>query len=324
MRVAMLRDFGPPDVLTCVEVSPPRPGAGQVLIRNEAIGVNFRDTWIRAGTVPASSSASWPLILGNEVGGIIAEIGDGVSRSLIGTRVVTSTGGSGGYAEYALARVQDLFAVPDNVDIDEATAVFVQGRVALGAYRTAQISSADRILILGAAGGVGTLLTQLAAQAGAAAIIGANLTRDRAVLAERFGATHAIEYQEEVFSGQLRAVAPNGVDVVFDGIGGPAAQTAFDHLATGTGRHVVYGYSSGTPLAVDAAALVPRGISLLGFGGQASLPGVQAALVTKAFAHLAEGTIRPVIGQQFPLAEAHLAHQAIEARKTTGKTLLHP
>lgn len=324
MYVAMLSQYGPPDVLVPHEVPCPTPGPGQVLIRNEAIGVNFRDTWIRSGTVPPPPGTSTPLILGNEIGGTITEVGEGVPLALGGTRVVTSTGGSGGYAEYALARAHDLVAVPPTVDIAEATAMFVQGRVALGAFRSAQITPSDRVLILGAAGGVGTLLTQLSAHAGARTIVGANGTQAKASLARGFGATHAVEYRGKTFSEQLHESAPGGIDVVFDGIGGTAAKTAFEHLATGTGRHVVYGYSSGTPLHIDTSTLIPRGISVLGFGGQATLPGNPTALVKESLELLADDTLRTLIGQRYSLTEAKRAHRAIEERTTTGKTLLLP
>lgn len=324
MQVAMLSRFGPPEVLAPREVPRPTPGPGQVLIRNEAIGVNFRDTWIRSGTVPPPSGSPMPLVPGNEVGGTVTEIGEAVPPHLVGTRVVTSTGGHGGYADYALARHNELVTVPSTVGIGEATSMFVQGRVALGAFRSAQVTPDDRILILGAAGGVGTLLTQLSAHSGARTIIGANGTRAKAALARDSGATHAVDYRDESFSEQLSECAPEGIDVVFDGIGGTAAQTAFGRLATGAGRHVVYGYSSGTPLRIDASTLVPRGVSVLGFGGQATLPGIRTALAQEALELLADATLRPLIGQRFPLSAASSAHRAIEERATSGKTLLLP
>lgn len=121
MRAAVVTRFGPPEVLRSFGLPDPSPGPGQVLVRIEVVGVNFRDTWIRAGTVPAPGGASAPLVLGNEVGGAIVEVGDGVPCEFAGRRVVTSTGGSGGCAEYAVARVQDLIEVPDGVDLAEAT-----------------------------------------------------------------------------------------------------------------------------------------------------------------------------------------------------------
>ena len=324
MHAVMLSQFGSPDVLVPHEIACPTPGRGQVLIRNEAVGVNFRDTWIRSGTVPPPPGTSIPLILGNEVGGTVTQVGEGAPLHLEGTRVVTSTGGSGGYAEYALARADDLVTVPSAVDVTDATAMFVQGRVALGAFRAARIAPGDRVLILGAAGGIGILLAQLSAGAGATTIIGANGTQTKASLARGFGATHAIEYREEAFSEQLHEIASEGIDVVFDGVGGDAAETAFEHLATGTGRHVVFGYSSGAPLHVETSTLIARGISVLGFGGQATLPSNRAALVQEGLELLASGALRPLIGQRYSLAEAGRAHRAIEERATTGKTLLFP
>ena len=324
MHAAVVPRYGTPDVLTPCEVPRPRPGAGQLLIRNEAVGVNFRDTWIRSGAVAPPPGGALPLILGNEVGGTVTDVGEDVPSSFEGAQVVASTGGSGGYADYALARVGDLVRVPSGVDIADATAVFVQGRVALGAFRAAHTGPFERVLILGVAGGVGTLLAQLTARLGATTIIGANRTRAKAALAEPFGVTHPVGYRDESFSERVHQLAPDGIDVVFDGVGGPAAQTAFGHLARGTGRHVAYGYASGTPLTVDTSDLIPRGISVLGFGGQALLPGVNTALVGEVLELLGSGDLRPVIGQRFPLVEANEAHRAIEARNSRGKTLLIP
>lgn len=323
MKVVSLRRFGAPDVLTFQDVPRPTPKPGQVLVQVEWIGVNFRDTWIRAGAVPPPQGSSMPLILGNEVGGRIVEIGESVSHALIGTKVITPTGGAGGYAQYALAQADSVIAVPPGVDIADATAMFVQGRVALGAFQAAEVKPTDRILILGAAGGIGVLLAQLAAHHKADLIIGANRTQAKAASSKAYGATDAVSYEEH-FSEQLQNIAPEGVDVVFDGIGGTVAHSSFDHLALGTGRQVVYGFSSGTPLTVAASALIPRGVSVRGFGGQAMLPGVQDALVKQALKLLADGTLRPLIGQRFPLSEAHNAHARIEAREAIGKTLLYP
>lgn len=324
MHVIHLTQFGPPEVLVSEEVACPLPGSGEVSIRNEAVGVNFRDTWIRSGAVPAPQGGSLPLVLGNEVGGTVTEVGEGVPVSITGRKVVASTGGSGGYAAYSVARAEDLVAVPTGVAIADATAMFVQGRVALGAFKAAQINPDDRVLILGASGGVGTLLTQLASQSGCSQIIGASGTRAKTALTQSLGATDTAEYRDNSFSHLLDEIASEGVDVVFDGIGGDVAQTAFGHLSTGKGRHVVYGYSSGTPLHVEASTLVPRGLKVLGFGGQATVPGVQTALAQESLNLLAKGVLQPIIGQQFPLSAAAEAHQAIEARETTGKSLLIP
>lgn len=323
MEVVSLSRFGAPEVLTFHDVPRPAPKPREVLVQVEWIGVNFRDTWIRAGTVPPPQESSIPLILGNEVGGRIVEIGEGVPHALIDTKVITPTGGTGGYAQYALAQANSVITVPPEVDIADATAVLVQGRVALGAFQAAEVKPTDRILILGASGGIGVLLAQLADRHKAEMIIGANRTQAKATLSETYGATAAVGYQEH-FSEQLENIAPEGVDVVFDGIGGTVAHSAFEHLALGTGRQIVYGFSSGTPLSVAASELIPRGVSVRGFGGQAMLPGVQDALVKQALTLLADGALRPLIGQRFPLSDAHDAHARIEARQAIGKTLLYP
>jgi NADPH2:quinone reductase len=156
-------------------------------------------------------------------------------------------------------------------------------------------------------------------------VIGAVRGDRKQRLVEDLGADAVLDYGRDDFAEQLRAATGGaGAEVVFDGLGGTMADVSLEALANGRGRLVVYGYASGEPLQVSSAQLVPRGISVIGFGGQAALPGYQTELVAEAIGHVQAGRIRPVVGQRYPLEHAADAHAAVEARQTVGKTVLIP
>ncbi|XVQ06964.1 quinone oxidoreductase family protein [Spirillospora sp. CA-255316] len=325
MRVVQISRFGPPEVLEPAEAANPRPGPGQVLVEVEAAGVNFIDTWIRSGRSAPPAGLRPPFVPGNEIGGVIREVGADVPDTLLGQRVVTAAGGSGGYAERVAVSAAGVVEVPAGVDLREATAVFVQGRVAMGALRAAGLTGTERVVVLGAAGGVGSLLIQLARHAEARTVIGVVHGEHDQRVVKGLGADTVVDHEHPDFAGELRrATGGTGPDVVFDGLGGAIAVSAVSALADGVGRIVVYGFATGEPLQASAAELVPRGISVIGFGGQARIPGYQTQLVTEVLEQVRAGRIRPLVGQTFPLERAADAHAAIENRRTFGKTLLIP
>ena len=312
MRVVWLTAFGGPEVLVAGEAPDPEPGPGQALIDVAFAGITFIETMFRA-TGAGPFRADLPMVPGNGVGGTVAAIGDGVDPGLVGTRVVTSTGGSGGYAERAAVDAAALVPVPEGLALDVAAALLADGRTATMLVDAAAVRGGERVLVEAAAGGVGTLIVQLARAAGAR-VIGAAGGERKLALATSLGADAAIDYTEP---GWERAAGP--VDVVFDGVGGAIARAAFGLLGDG-GRMVSYGLASGAWSDVSEEEATARGVRRIGLSRPD--PAASRAFTARALAAAAEGRLRPVIGARFPLACAAEAHAAIEARATVGKTLL--
>ena len=315
MQAVWMKEFGGPEVLVPAETPDPRPGPGQVLIDVVFASVTFVETQIRAGTGPMRAEP--PLIPGNGVGGTVAAVGAGVDGSLVGRRVVSTTGGSGGYAERVAVPAAGLIEVPDSLGLDIAVALLADGRTAVMLAEAAAPAAGERVLVEAAAGGVGTLLVQLAHAAGATVVAAAGGPRKLDV-ARRLGARVLVDYRSPDWADQVRA-AVRGLDVVFDGVGGAIGRGAFDLLDRG-GRMVSYGLASGEWAGIPAEAAAARGVRLL--SPERPSPERMRALTETALAEAAAGRLGPVIGQRFPLARAADAHAAIESRATVGKTLL--
>lgn len=315
MRAVWLKEFGGPEVLVAGEAPEPVPGPGEALVDVAFANVTFVETQFRA-TGRGPFAAVPPMVPGNGVGGVVAAVGEGVDRALLGQRVVTATGGSGGYAERAVAQADSVFAVPDGLALDDAVALLADGRTALLQLRAARVATGDRVLVEAAAGGVGSLLVQLAAAAGAT-VVGAAGGARKAGIAAGLGAATAVDYLAEDWPERVRAEV-GGLDVVLDGVGGAVARAAFDLLAPG-GRMVSYGLAGGERAAIPPELAAGRGVELVQSRPD---PVLMRALTAEALAAGAAGRLRPLIGQRVPLEEAARAHAAIEARETVGKTLL--
>jgi NADPH2:quinone reductase len=315
MRAVWLRKTGGPEVLAAGDAPDPVAGAGQVLIEVELANVTFVETQLRAGTAPFSLEL--PVIPGNGVGGVVAEVGPGVEEELVGRRVVSSMGGSGGYAELAVVDAAGVIEVPDALGLDAAVALLADGRTAVSLVRAAQPRAGERLLVEAAAGGVGSLLVQLAHAEGADVVAAAGGER-KLELARELGARVAVDYREPDWAERVRE-ACGGLDVVFDGVGGAIARAAFELLAPG-GRMVSFGLASGEWAQVSEEDAAQRSVALV--RPERPSPEEQRALTEAALAEAAAGRLRPVIGQRLPLERAADAHAAIEARATLGKTLL--
>jgi NADPH2:quinone reductase len=323
MRAIEVSEFGGPDVLRLVELPDPVPGPGQVLVDVEVSAVVFVDTFTRAGTGPAAGSLHPPFVPGNGVGGVITALGTGVDPGLAGRRVVTPTGGTGGYAQRVVVAVDGLVDVPDGLPMDQATALLADGRTAILLTGQAAPAPGEWVLIEAAGGGVGILLVQLAHRAGARVIAAAGGDRKLAQAA-KLGAVAGVDYRRPDWVQRVReATGGAGVDVLFESVGGDIARDALSLVADG-GRRVVFGYSSGAPAAVDPAEQQRRGIQTIGFFGRRWTPEELRGASAEALARAVAGELTPVIGQTYPLARAADAHRDIEARTTLGKTLLLP
>ncbi|MEY9910905.1 NADPH2:quinone reductase [Catenulispora sp. MAP12-49] len=311
MRAVWLREFGAPTELHAEETPEPSLAPGTALVDVAYANITFVETQARAGTGPFHPEL--PTVPGNGVGGVVRAVGDGVDPALVGTRVVGSTGGSGGYAEVALVPEAVLYPVPDGLALDAAVAVLADGRTASLLVEAAAIRPGERVLIEAAAGGVGTLLIQLAKAAGAVVVALAGGPR-KTGLATDLGAAQAIDYRDPAWPGLLR----EPVDVVFDGVGGAIGRTAFEQLRRG-GRILTYGLAGGQWTEIPEEEAERRGVRVV---RPTAGPEDMRRLTESALRAAAEGRLRPVIGQRFPLERADEAHAAIQERRTVGKTLL--
>ncbi|MFG2014988.1 zinc-binding dehydrogenase [Actinomadura geliboluensis] len=312
MRAVWLKEFGGPEVLVPGEASDPVPDEGQALIDVEFVNITFVETQMRSGTGPAPVKLEPPVIPGNGVGGVVAAVGEGVDAGLVGRRVVSSTGGSGAYAEKVAVDAEGLFEVPDGLALDDAVALLADGRTATMMVGAAGVRAGERVLVEAAAGGVGTLLVQLAKARGAAVVAAAG-GASKAEVAMGLGADEAVDYREPGWAGK---VGP--VDVVFDGVGGDVAREAFTLLRSG-GRMVSFGLASGEWASIPEEDAAGRGVTLV---RPQATPEQLREFTVSALEEAAQGRLRPVIGRRFPLEGAADAHRAIESRSTVGKTLL--
>ena len=323
-QVVQVTRFGPPEVLATTAVPDLVPGPGEVIIAVRVADVLLLDAVIRSGLAAAWFPVTPPYVPGNGVAGRVSAVGEGVDPGWAGRAVVAHTGeggGSGGYAEQARVQAGRLVAVPDGMGLPEAAAVLHDGATALGLAGSTGIRPGERVLILGAAGGLGILIGQLARAAGARVIAAARGKAKLDLLAE-LDAGAVVDSSEPDWPGQVaRVTGGAGPDVVFDGVGGELGATAFEMIADG-GRFSAHGAASGgfAPISADQAAR--RGVTLRGIEQVQFGPGEHERLAGRALAALAAGRIRPVIGQVFPLPRAAGAHLALETRSAVGKTLL--
>jgi NADPH2:quinone reductase len=305
VQAIVMTEFGPPEVLVASEVDDPQPVGDQVVIDVEYVNVTFVDTQIRAGRAPRREMAPvLPAIPGNGVGGAIAGTG---------ARVISSTGGSGAYAERVAIPAASAIPVPDGLPMRYAVALLSDGRTALGLIRRAGVSPGEVVLVEAAAGGVGSLLLQLAKQAGAYVVAAAS-GEQKLEFASYLGADAVVDYSTPDWAKWLEPV-----DVVFDGIGGDIGHAAFGLLRRG-GRHCAFGMASGRFAAITEEESRARGVTA--YRGAVTDATTMSALTAEALDRAAAGSLQPVVGQTLALARAAEAHGAIESRRTLGKTLL--
>lgn len=243
-----------------------------------------------------------------------AILGNGVAGRTNGRRVMSSLNGTGGYASRAVAHAEALIAIPDELETADALALLADGRTAVLLMDSAAIRPGETVLVEAAAGGVGSLLVQLAHAAGAL-VIGAAGGERKLEIATSLGADRVVDYGRADWTEQVA----EPVDVVFDAVGGHIGEAAFGLVRDG-GRFCAFGMASGAFSAVDEKAAAARRITLVR-GMRAGREELRNAALT-ALHHAAQGRLKPLIGQTFALQDAAAAHRAIEARATVGKTLL--
>ncbi|MGW4959181.1 zinc-binding dehydrogenase [Nonomuraea sp. NPDC004186] len=319
MRVVRVTGFGGPEVLVPGEAPDPVAGPGQVVVEVAVAGVTFVETQIRRGTDQWHARPELPYVPGGLVAGRVSSAGEGVDPAWAGRRVIAGTGETGGFAERAVAVAEDLFPVPDGLELPEAVALHSDGSTAQGLIEGAKVRPGEWVLVEAAAGGVGSLLVQLARTAGAR-VVGAARGSRKLDLIRELGAEAAVDYSEPGWTGRvLEATGGAGPDVVFDGVGGEIGRAAFEVTARG-GRFSVHGASSGEVTVVDPARR--EDVDVIGIEQLFDFGPHLARWAEQMMAQAAAGLVRPVIGQTFPLERAADAHAAIEHRTALGKTLL--
>ncbi|XVQ11943.1 quinone oxidoreductase family protein [Spirillospora sp. CA-255316] len=315
MRAVRFHDYGPPATLTLDQVPDPVPGPGEALIEVAAAGVNFSDLQLRSGALRAwAPDLPLPFTAGHEVAGTVTAVGPGADPSLVGRRVLALSPAGGGYAELLVSPAEALVPAPD-MDEHKALAVLTQGTTAIGVLGKANLSPGETVLVTAATGGVGSLLVQLAAHAGATVV---------AVVKDEQKAKTALELGAHTTVTPDRLEDAGPVQAVLESIGGPFTRAALGLLEPVTGRMVLYGGITGRPHEIDPETVYLRALSILGFASALLPPERLVPLRERAFALAAEGVLDPIVGSVRPLAEAAATHQAIESRATIGKHILIP
>lgn len=322
MRAVQVAEFGGPEVLVPVEVPDPVAAAGEVVIRTEAIDTIYLETQIRGGW-GEMFGVTPPYVPGGAAAGRVESVGPGVDPSWIGRRVLAGAGTTGTYAERVRTGTERLVRVPDGLGLSEAAALAHDGVTAMGLTEAMTIQPGERVLILGAGGGMGTLLVQLAHAAGAQ-VVGAARGTQKLDLVKELGADAVVDYAEPDWNARVRgAFEQLPIDVLLDGVGGDLGTEAFRLVADG-GRVSIHGVASGGFTRLDQEDVRTRGITVRGIEHVQFEPSEMVRLAASALAEAAAGRLHPVIDRRFDLSDAAEAHRAIESRSVRGKALLMP
>lgn len=259
MRVIRVREFGGPEVLVPEEVPDPVAGPGQVVVGLAVADVIYLDTLLRGGWGGEFFPTELPYVPGGGGAGRVLSVGEGVDPAWVGRHVLVR--GSGGYAERVVAGMEEVVEVPDGVDSTQAAAMLHDGVTALKLAREGKIATGEWVLVAAATGGAGSLLVQLARNAGARVVAAARGERKLA-LARELGAEVVVDYSEDGWQHRVRdAVGGAGVDLAFDGAGGELGKAVFDTVAEG-GRFVTYGTSNGGFADIDARVAEQRQVTV--------------------------------------------------------------
>ena len=322
-RAIRIHEHGGPEVLRFEEVAVAAPGPGEAAIRQTAVGVNFIDTYQRTGLYPVDL----PSGIGLEAAGVVESVGDDVSEVAPGQRVVYAGGPPGAYAEARVMPANKLVPLPDAISDDQAAAMMLKGMTACYLVRrTYRVTAGESVLIHAAAGGTGLLLSQWAKHLGAT-VIGTVGSDDKAELARANGCDHTIVYTREDFPSRVRELTNGeGVAVVYDGVGRATWEGSLDCLRP-LGMMVTYGNASGPVPPFQTLALSQKGSLFLTRPTLMSYTARRVDLLAIAndlFEVVDKGAVKIAIHQRHPLSEAANAHRDLEARRTTGATILEP
>lgn len=318
-----IHQTGGPEVLAWEEVDLPAPAAGEVTVRHHAVGLNYIDTYHRTGLYPVPL----PSGLGLEGAGVVEAVGEGVSELKVGDRVAYAGGPLGAYAEVRNIPAHRLLKLPDSIGFETGAAMLLQGLTAAYLLRkTYRVQPGDAVLIQAAAGGVGLLACQWAKALGAT-VIGTVGSEAKAVLAKAHGCDHVINYSTENFTQRVRDITGGeGVAVVYDGVGKDTFMGSLDCLRP-MGMMVSYGNASGPVPPVDLILLSQKGSLFITRPTLMNYTAKRADLVelgNELFPVVTSGRVRVEVNQRYALKDVAQAHRDLEARKTTGSTILLP
>lgn len=320
--VIRVHEYGGPDVLRTETLPVPTPAAGEIVLRHDAIGVNFIDTYFRSGLY---KFPSLPAIPGMEGAGTVTAVGPDVHDLSPGMRVAYA-GVPGGYATFRTIAADKVVALPDDIPSDTAAAIMLRGMsVHMLLREVYRVQPGDDILVYAAAGGVGLLMCQWAQHLGAH-VIGVASTAEKARLAQANGAAHVIIGTDRLTEQVRELTEGRMLPVVYDSIGKATFETSLSCLAP-RGLMVSYGNASGPVTGVDVSTLASHGSLYLTRPLLMTYIARRTALLHAAkevFALIKKDVLKPHIGQTFALRDAAQAHIALESRKTTGSTILLP
>lgn len=323
MHAIEVAETGGPEVLTYVEKPQPSPGPGEVLIRAEAIGVNFLDTYFRSGQYPRPT----PFVVGNEVCGTVEAVGEDVAALKVGDRVVTAQA-DGAYAEYSVAPADFVAYVPDGVSPEAAAAALLKGMTAHYLIKSLYpVQQGDTVLVHAGAGGVGLILTQWATSL-AVRVITTVSTPEKAELSRRAGAVEVLDYPDDPaeFGARIKDLTDGGVAAVYDGVGAATFEASLASLAV-RGTLALFGASSGPVPPFDPQRLNAAGSlfltrpTLVHYTRTADEFAWRAGELLTA---IASGTLTITVSERYRLAAAEQAHRDLQGRKTVGSVVLVP
>jgi NADPH2:quinone reductase len=319
----LIERTGGPEVLQVREIEVPQAGPGELVVKHEAVGLNFIDTYHRTGLYPVTL----PSGLGNEAAGVVEAVGAGVTGFAAGDRVATFTGPLGAYSTHRSVPADRAVKLPDGISAEGAAAVMLKGATAEYLIeRCARVQAGQTALVHAAAGGVGSILVPWLKAVGATVIAHAG-SEEKAAIASRLGADHVLSGPMDSLAIHVRAqTGGQGADVVFDGVGAASWQASLGSVAR-RGLIVSYGNASGPVPPFTALDLLRAGsvfVTRPTLPDYASTPDEMRASAARLFEMMESGVVTAEIGQRFPLREAAEAHRALEARATTGSTVLIP
>jgi NADPH2:quinone reductase len=323
-RAILIRSYGGPEVLELAEIDVPLPGPGEVQIHHAAIGVNFVDTYYRTGLYKPAGGL--PFVAGSEGSGTIVAVGEGVDGFSIGDRVAYP-GNNGAYCEYRNIKASALVALPDDVPFETAAAMMTKGMTAeFLLNRTYQVGPKTVLLWHASAGGVGLIAGQWAKALGAT-VIGTAGSAEKVELALAHGYDHVINYRQEDFVARVKELTGGkGVDVVYDSVGRDTFPKSLDCLKP-RGLWVTFGNASGPVEPMAPAILAQKGSLFMTrptLGNYISTPDELNKCAEALFAIVRGNKVVINVNQTYPLADAARAHADLEARRTSGTTLLIP
>ena len=320
MKAILVRQFGGPEVLKLEEVPTPKPGPGQVLARIHAAGVNPYDTYMRTGTY--AQKPPLPYTPGSDGAGVIEAVGEGVKKVKTGDRVYTAKTLTGAYAEYALALEEQVHPLHAKINFSQGAGVWVPYGTAYHALiHSAKAHASETVLVHGASGGVGSAGVQMARAMGLT-VFGTAGTQKGLELVRREGAHQVFDhskagYQEEI----MRATGGRGVDIILEMLANVNLATDLKLLAI-NGRVIIIGNRG--EITINPRDLMARRASARGFTLWAITPEEEADIHAGLIAGLENGSLRPVVGKELPLAEAARAHKEILEPGAAGKIVLIP